>query len=131
MRYQFTVILSTLIFLFFGQGFLIAKTKTPSEIKKEELSYKKDLDRSYQLGKKLYDKREFERAKFYFLQILKKEPKNTDALLMLSYIYMWQNDLEKAIAGFQQILKDHPNYSDAQEGLRHSQDLLRENMKKK
>lgn len=78
----------------------------------------------YQLGRKSYEERDLDKAKKYFIEVLKKDPKNSDALLMLSYIYLWQKDPENAIKGFEQVLKDHPNYEEAKTGLKQAQDML-------
>jgi hypothetical protein len=54
---------------------------------------------------------------------LEIEPKNADALLRLSYIHLWEKDIKTAVEGFEKILKDHPNYTDASAGIKEAQEM--------
>ncbi|CDR34227.1 tetratricopeptide repeat protein [Criblamydia sequanensis] len=82
--------------------------------------YKNDphnQENTYQLGESYYKLHDFRSAKIYYKKTLELNPDHTDALLRLSYLSLWEGDLEAAEEGFQKILKAHPDYKDAQEGL--------------
>lgn len=72
---------------------------------------------TYALGKKYYDKKEWDKAEFYFTQTLKSDPEQDDARLYLSYMYLWQGRVDEAIKGFEMILQRTPGYEDAVKGL--------------
>jgi tetratricopeptide (TPR) repeat protein len=93
-------------------------------------SIKTDIDIAFQLGRIYYNMKKIDEAKGIFLEIIKINPRNSNARYSLGLIYKREGDNEKALREFEFVLAMNPGNSDVMEKIDELKKLVEEKEKR-
>jgi tetratricopeptide (TPR) repeat protein len=87
-------------------------------------SIKTDVDIAFQLGRIYYNVRKIDEAKGIFLEIIKINPRNSNARYSLGLIYKREGNNEKALREFEFVLAMNPGNSDVMKKIDELKELV-------
>ena len=106
------------------KNFILAKKILSRVEKLYSLLTREEAQKLYLAFGNLYlEKKEIEKAKFYYLKVIELAPKNIDALNEIGKIYFFNKKFSKSIETFKKVLVLKPNDKSALNNLKHLRQL--------
>ncbi|MCC5832199.1 MAG: tetratricopeptide repeat protein [Chlamydiales bacterium] len=83
----------------------------------------------FKLGRKFAQEGKYKRGEELLKRSLELNPKDADVKLALAYLYLWDERPKEAEELFTEILREFPDYKEAEEGLKRARESLAEKKK--